>query len=369
MKTILYLSGDPLQYGGGATVCLNILKNIEGDDLQIVTSNYALLPEDIGKKVKVRKLWMPRNRILLEFYDQIVAPIILFILGAQRVVCLNSIVPLLYPGRIDVFFQMRMFHFPELDNFSKKLKNILGVMSIYRAGSVYCASKDHGRDLELRLNLKRDKIKVIHLGVSAQNETTDTTVRRKKHLLFVSVFRPYKNLHGLVRAVIKAKATRPDFPIELHVVGKPANYPGMDAYMEKLTDLIENSNYPEIVRWVGPLEQKDVFKALRRCGAFVFPTRFEGFGLPLLEAMATSTPVICSSVNSLPEVGGDTVVYFNPDDEEMLVNRILNFYENGYPTELVTKALARSQLFSWHSATQALINDQSFIVHENDFRK
>ena len=363
-----YFSGDPFQYGGGATVANNLLMQIaklESKSLLIV-SNYADIPHEIEDGFQVIRLWMPKNRMLMELFDQLIMPFVLLLLMPKRVICLNSILPLLYPFRMDLFFQMRMFYFEELDSFSKKIKNLLGRLSAKRANNLYCASKDHANDLISHLKLRPSKVKVIHLGFKMENQVVDSTIgtqlERNDRLLFVSVIRPYKNLHGLVRSVIQAKIKRPDLPIHLDIVGKPANYVGIDGYMDDIHSEIAESNAQSYFTFVGSLPHEDVVTQLGQCKALVFPTKFEGFGFPLLEAMAMQSPVICSSVNSLPEIALDTVIYFDVNDADSLSSRIIDLYEQGYPQKMISLAYKRARLFRWDMAANALMNNDNFIV-------
>jgi len=78
--------------------------------------------------------------------------------------------------------------------------------------------------------------------------------------------------------------------------------------------------------------------------------------------MATITPVISSSVNSLPEIGGDTVEYFDVDDPKTLVQKIIDLYDVGYDSNKVECAFSRSKLFCWQKTTRAVLLNESFIV-------
>jgi glycosyltransferase involved in cell wall biosynthesis len=85
----------------------------------------------------------------------------------------------------------------------------------------------------------------------------------------------------------------------------------------------------------------------------IYPSLYEGFGLPVLEAMNNNCPVICSNTSSLPEVGGDTVEYFNPRELDSLVdaiNKIIN--SEKYRNILIKNAFIRSKIFSWEKTAQ-----------------
>lgn len=361
-KTCFYFSGNPFQYGGGATVAINLLEEIASSNVRpvLMVSQYAGIPKVIEGGFDVRRVYMPKNRILLELFDQIVAPFLLIFFMPKRVVCLNSILPILYPFRIDLFFQMRMFYFEELDSFSKKIKNKLGVLSVARANNVYCASKDHANDMVTRLNVKASKVKVIHLGFSSKNPKKVSV--RNDALVFVSVIRPYKNLHGLIDAVLSAKEKRPDLPICLNVIGEPANYLGIDDYMNSIHDAVSSSNYGSCINFLGKKTHDEVLSYLAESKCMVFPTLFEGFGLPLLEAMATSTPVLSSSVNSLPEISNGTTLFVDTEDVDAFSDKIIGLYVDDYPSSLLHLAKARADRFCWKNASEALMNNTDFIV-------
>jgi len=363
-STVIYFSGDPFQVGGGATVAYNILSNIrQTDSVTLVTSRWADVPKEIADSIDVVRVWMPKKRVAIEFFDQIIAPFLLMIMRPKRVICLNSILPILYPYRIDLFFQMRMFYFDDINSASKKIKNFLGILSIKRANNVYCASIDHATDVERRLNVEPGKIKVVHLGCKSPSMVQNPSVSgRGNKLIFVSVIRPYKNLHGLIEAVIQAKHLRPDLPIRLQVVGEPANYLGIDKYMADIKMRIQHASVDKSIEFLGSRSNSEVLELMSSSKALIFPTLFEGFGLPLLEAMATITPVISSSVNSLPEIGGDTVEYFDVDDPKTLVQKIIDLYDVGYDSNKVECAFSRSKLFCWQKTTRAVLLNESFIV-------
>ncbi len=361
---VIYFSGDPFQIGGGATVAFNILKNIGTmDKVTLITSKWASIPNEIAESINIVRVWMPKNRIAIELFDQIIAPFILLCKSPSRVICLNSIVPLLYPFRIDLFFQMRMFYFDDLNSISKRIKNFLGTLSIKRAKNVYCASMDHARDIKEKLNISSNKVKVIHLGCESFDPIQiKTQTQREENLVFVSLIRPYKNLHGLVDAIIQAKVLRPDLPIQLTVVGEPANYLGINKYMADIKNKISDASMDNSIKFVGSKNHSEVLNLLSKSKAMVFPTLFEGFGLPLLEAMATKTPVITSSVNSLPEIGGDTVEYFDVNNTETLIQKIINLYDHGYDSNKIESAFIRSKRFCWKQATKAILSNKPFIV-------
>jgi glycosyltransferase involved in cell wall biosynthesis len=366
IKIAYYCTGNIWNTGGGATVMKNILINtsIKKDEQLLFVSSWIDIPSDIAYKFTVIKLKTPKKRVFQELYDQLVAPFILLKYSIDRVVCLNSIIPLLYPKRLDVFYQMRMFYFEEFDNIAKKIKNQLGIWSIKKSHTVYVASQDHKNDLLKSLsNIDKNKIKVNYLGYSADsiyeknfNHTNDD------YFLFVSVIRPYKNLDRLIKAY-KLSFDKLDGKIpKLYIVGNIPKYKGINNYMNEIYAFIREYKLEEFIFFKGSKKHEEVISLMKGSKALIFPTLFEGFGLPLLEAMANKVPVLTSNRNSLPEVGLDTVIYFDPESIDEMSGKMMNLLNNGYDKNLIEEAFIRSKLFDWRETSKAIELDVEFKI-------
>jgi len=113
----------------------------------------------------------------------------------------------------------------------------------------------------------------------------------------------------------------------------------------------------DCVEFPGFVSQKDLIELYRKALVFVYPSYYEGFGFPVLEAMACGTPVVSSNASSLPEVGGDAVIYVDPFDVESIVggiNKILHFHtlEYGKYEEMARRGLEQSSKFSWEKCAR-----------------
>lgn len=368
-KIAYYCTGNIWNTGGGSTVMKNILINTtyEKSEQLLFVSSWISIPSEIADKFTVVKLKTPRKRILQELYDQLIAPIILLKYNIERVVCLNSIVPLLYPKRIDVFYQMRMFYFEEFDNLAKKIKNKLGIWSIKKSHSVFVASQDHKNDLLKNINIKNtSKIKVNYLGYSNKENNLENKFDKTddKYFLFVSVLRPYKNLDRLVESYFEfiKKVKNTENPPKLYIVGNIPNYKGINEYINNIKTFIKNNNIEDKVLFLGSKKHDEVINMMKNSEALIFPTLFEGFGLPLLEAMANKVPVLTSNRNSLPEIGANFVKYFDPESINQISNQMFELYENGYEKDLINDAYERSKLFNWKKTAEAIEKDIEYKI-------
>jgi glycosyltransferase involved in cell wall biosynthesis len=156
---------------------------------------------------------------------------------------------------------------------------------------------------------------------------------------------PRKDFPGLVAAFGIVAASHPD--LQLRITGPPGW--GEAAVLAA----IAASPYKERISRTGWIA--DVGPLLRGAALFAFPSRYEGFGFPPLEAMAVRVPVVSAAVGALPEVLGDAAAFVPPGDPEALaaaMERVLT--EDGYRRHLVQAGLARASLYTWEAAGEGL---------------
>ena len=154
------------------------------------------------------------------------------------------------------------------------------------------------------------------------------------YLLYVGNIRGIKNSLRLITAYTELRKVRPELPLLVMV--------GQNTYRQ-----FENG-FPDGVRHLGPVPFADLAALYNGASMFVFPSIYEGFGLPPLEAMACGTPVIASKAASLPEVCGDAAVYVDPLSEASIGGAIRDLWLSpARREELSKRGLARAQRFSW----------------------
>lgn len=161
---------------------------------------------------------------------------------------------------------------------------------------------------------------------------------REPYVLFVGSLKPHKNLARLIEAMSSVRQEQ-KIPHELVVVGRAdPKYPTMDT-------LIRRSPF---VKYLGELPDPEVAALYSMADLFVLPSLYEGFGLPVLEAMACGAPVLASNRTSLPEVVGDAGKTFDPVCVDALSELLYNILKNRDLREVMSKkGLERSRLFSW----------------------
>lgn len=172
--------------------------------------------------------------------------------------------------------------------------------------------------------------------------TVNTDLPRP-YLLFVGERSGYKNFEGLIEAFASTRLAKDGFHLVCFGGG-----PFRDRENEKIAAL----GIGKAVHQVSGSDESLV-QYYRNAVAFVFPSRYEGFGIPILEAMELSCPVLCANAGSMPEVGGDAAVYFDPDDissfAEILERTVL---DPDLLLDLKRRGLLRAGTFSWDRCAQ-----------------
>lgn len=220
--------------------------------------------------------------------------------------------------------------------------------AVARADHVICIS-DHTRQdaLEL-LNLDPAKVSVIHLGFALPTEAgaekyPDNT-GAPPYLLYVGLRGGYKNFECLLKAYALSAQLKNSF----HLVCF-----GGGAFTQDELALIDQLHLPRAVVRQEAGDDEALAQAYRGATAFVFPSLYEGFGIPPLEAMSHDCPVVCSSTSSIPEVVGNAGRYFDPTDPSDLASQLVSLLGSPSETsELIYKGRRRLDHFSWDICAQ-----------------
>lgn len=212
--------------------------------------------------------------------------------------------------------------------------------AIPAAQAVICISESTKRDLLERYQLPEEKVTVTPLAAEIDISLSfgPEPVPNQPYLLYVGGRIGYKNFDGFLAAFANVVSVRPE--IALCVVGGPFNE------LEK--KLVADLKLEKSIK-LYPYPSDTHLAKLYRCSlAFVYPSKYEGFGIPPLEAMACGTPVVACNTSSLPEVVGDAGILVNPQSQDALVESLLFLADNPAERErLITKGHRRAKIFSW----------------------
>jgi glycosyltransferase involved in cell wall biosynthesis len=232
--------------------------------------------------------------------------------------------------------------------------------ALEQAAEIIVPSEATRTDLLRQYSLEPARISVIHHGVDhdrfrpALPEEVERVRLRYRidgpYLLFVGGIEPRKNLPGLLRAYAQLPRSS---ATALVIAGASVawNPEGMEALRDAL-DALPGAYRAKVVL-TGYVHDREKVALYTGADALVFPSRYEGFGFPVLEAMACGTPVVTSNVSSLPEVAGDAAVLVDPDDDRAIAGGIQRVIADGRLRERLREAgLARAAAFTWEDSAR-----------------
>ena len=222
-----------------------------------------------------------------------------------------------------------------------------------KASVIFTVSEFSKSELIKYTNASAQKIKVVYCGVNTEifNPQASSEGLKmnlpEKYILYVGNVKPHKNLITLLKAY-NALSDEIKSAYKLVIIGKETGFINTDA---SLTQYIEENNLHKNIVFTGYVEDKAIPVIYKQAELFVFPSLYEGFGLPVLEALAVHTPVISSNAASLPEVGGDAVEYFDPLDFNTLAVKITELLESpARRQELIANADTQASKYTWQKS-------------------
>ena len=230
-----------------------------------------------------------------------------------------------------------------------------------RAARVLTFSTASRDDIVTLLRVPRDRVDVALLGpgtLEAVDSTPEPELRESLDLgtgqivLAVSTKVPHKNLRRLLDAMA---AVHEHFPEAVLVLpGRPTEHE------RELQQHAAELGLDRAVRFCGWLSASDLEGLYEAATCFVYPSLQEGFGLPVLEAMRRGTPVACSNTSSMPEVGGEAVLYFDPTDTASIASALARLLSEPDLRERLTEAgTERQRMFTWRATAEATLESYS----------
>ncbi|ACK68491.1 glycosyl transferase group 1 [Gloeothece citriformis PCC 7424] len=213
---------------------------------------------------------------------------------------------------------------------------------------VITISQSSKQDIIDYLGVKPDKVYVTPLAsrYSFQEVTEEQDKPLKPYLLFVSTLEPRKNVKTLILAFNLLKQT---YKIEhrLILIGQKGwKY-------QPIFETLENSPWKHEIDHLDYVSDEKVAWFYRHADVFVYPSIYEGFGLPVLEAMTLGTPVVTSNTSSIPEVTGDAALLVDPNDPHQLAEAIFQIIsDHNFRQTLIRKGQERAKLFSWEKTAR-----------------
>jgi glycosyltransferase involved in cell wall biosynthesis len=300
-----------------------------------------------------------RNRVQWVRGEQLLLPRLARRAGVNLVHSLASTAPAWGDfRRVTTVHDLIYARFPEAHSgIRDRGMRVLVPLAVRRSDRVIVDSDSTRRDLVELLGTSAERIDVVPLGMGSirrRDPLSETELRERLGLgerrvvLSLSAKRPHKNLAALLGALARMEATRRPVLV----------VPGYETWHEaELRERAKALGVQRDVRFLGWLSGEELEGLWHVAEAFVYPSLYEGFGLPVLEAMARGVPVACSNASSLPEVAGDAALLFDPHDEGAIAAAMERLLSDRVEAErLRALGLEQAGRFSWERTAQLTLD-------------
>ena len=332
------------------------------------SSKRSPLPDFVWLKkpnVKLYKFRYPNNLLFTSsrffnrpFIDKMVG-------GADVFFCPHFFISSLSPSckRVTTFHDLSYLHFPEHLTLRKKIWHNLQMMPEWQArfsDKIIAVSESTKNDLTNLYKIDPSRIEVVHSGISHSAVKADKNLAEnfkkskglpRRFILFLGKLEPRKNITCIIKTFNNLKTNPENRDLGLVIAGAKGWRYG-DIMKE-----VEKSYHKDQIIFTGQINDKEKFLYYSAADVFVYPSLFEGFGFPPLEAMCCGTPVISSRNSSIPEVLEDSAILIDPYDVmeiEMWITKLLENKDLG--SALIKKGFKQSSKFSWHDAAIRTLN-------------
>jgi len=267
--------------------------------------------------------------------------------AGKSVVTIHDLTLSKFPGR-------KMVHFIHRAAYNAVIRR-----SVAHASRIITVSQHTKKDLMEMLSTPAKKISTIYNGMSGdfhppKNLAAKHAAITKKYdihgdyLLYTGVWRDHKNILGMLRALAQLRREK-KFSGKLIITGRPD-----PVYAPDIHRVIEVEGLRHAVIFVGLVPEADLIALYQAARVFVFPSFYEGFGLPLLEAMAAGVPIAASNASCIPEIGGaNNAVYFDPYDISDMAQQIWRAWaDDALRKQLISNGKKHVKGFSWEEMAQ-----------------
>ncbi len=318
--------------------------DVEAGD--VLGRNFRMVPESakpysIGEQYRI-PLALARERVRLVHEPHYVLPPLV---RCRSVVTIHDCIHLMFPQYLP-----------------GKLAHIYAKGSMWaashKADRILTVSEASKRDILRFFDVPADKVSVIYNAIDERflapaNAERMELVRQRYQLdhpfvLYVGNIKPHKNIERLIDAFGRARSQCGD-DVKLIIIGDEiSKYPA-------LRQSVHKHKLDKHVRFLGFQPMETLAAVYRLARAFVFPSLYEGFGLPPLEAMACGAPVVTSNVSSLPEVAGGAALLVDPYDADAIANGIVQAVtDEALRADLIRRGLERAHSFSWPQSVKKI---------------
>lgn len=360
---LLYI--NPKLAGGSVTYALKLVKEISlldkhNEYVIYINKECMNINFEVGNNFEIRVLNFEYSSVYLRyFWEQIILPFYIFKDKIDLIHSLGYVTPL-FTNTKKVVSILDINYKGHSNNMSPSKRFLLGSMvnlSAIFSNKIITISEFSKKQIVKYTQAKENKIIVTLLSGSSDlssNENVDVYEVLEKYNIFneyiiaFSSPSPHKNIERLIDAVSEILKNKSN--LKLVLVGHQHK-------SESLIKVIRKNNLLDYVIFTGFVPDEDIHPLISNAKLFVFPSLYEGFGIPLLDAQACQIPVVSSNAGSLTEVGGEGVLYFDPENITEITEMILKAIDdNQLSKSIVAKGIENREKFSWQKTAQQTID-------------
>jgi len=321
-----------------------VIKNLgawlKNDEVILYVRHDQIVDLNLPVNWRIKKLHFPRfwTQIRLS-WEMIFNQVDVLFIPAHTVPFLHPVKTVVVVHGLEYEFCPQAFSFWERIYMRFFIKN-----SCRWASDVICVSENTKKDVMRLYKTPEKKIKVIYEGYSQLKDfqTTDKKFDFKSpYIFFIGRIEERKNVKGIVEAfeIFKQKYGT---TVKLVLAGKQGY-----GYKD-IKKRIELSDFKQEIFEIGYISESEKWELLKKSAIFIFPTFYEGFGLPILEAQSVMVPVITSNVSSIPEVAGRAVLYVDPLDYQLMAEHIQTLLSNeSAKDDIIKNGYQNVKRFNW----------------------
>lgn len=336
-----------------------------------IPDSEGILPS--GSNVTVRQLKMP----LYPLWEQLALALAARRDGLDILHCMGNTAPLFMPASVHLILTLHDAMFLQSGDFvptptnryqawGKRYRSFVAPLCARKSSHVLAVSEFSRQDIlalipgldPARVHVTYNSYDPLFQHLSTRTEEPEQSTVKPAYIFALGADDPRKNIKRLVTAYLQLIAENNGLP-DLIISGY-ARWEQSDAYR-----LVKDAGATSRVKFLGFIDIEELVALYRGASLFVYPSLYEGFGIPILEAFSSGCPVIASNVTSIPEVGGDAALYVDPLSVEHIKTAVLQvLQDDALRDTLVQKGHMRALQFTWEEAAH-----QTFTIYEACLKK